>query len=142
MRTIFIVLMFALMVLAIADAIVSAQQQHYHYLFNIHVQLTNASYIYYNDVEEISVTQMEVLMLVNVSYLGNGINNAWLYIQGPNGQYVAILHIINNGKPYVSSRNIVLMPGNYNISILIQPNPVINYNDNATITLYFIFMHG
>ncbi|WP_054841818.1 hypothetical protein [Vulcanisaeta distributa] len=142
MRTAFIALILALVILAVVNVMVSAQQQHYHYLFNIHVQLTNASYIYYDDADEISIQQSESLKLTNVSYLGNGIYNAWLYIQRPNGQYVAILHVINNGEPYVDSKDVLLTPGNYYISILIQPSPVIHYGDNATVTLYFVITHG
>ncbi|ADY02378.1 hypothetical protein VMUT_2182 [Vulcanisaeta moutnovskia 768-28] len=142
MKTIFMALILALIILAIANVMASAQQQHYYHLFNIHIQLTNASYIYYNDAEEINIPQTEVIRLVNVYYLGNGINNVWLYIQRPDGQYVGILHVINNGKSYTDSKEILLSPGNYYISILIQPSPVVNYGDNATITIYFIITHS
>ena len=136
------VLTLALIILTIANIMVSAQQQRYHQLFTIHIQITNASYIYYDNAEELTIQQTEVLKLVNVSYVGNGISNAWLYIQRPNGQYIAMLHVVSNGVPHADSRAIVLTPGNYYVSILVQPSTVVHYGENATITLYFTSMSG
>jgi hypothetical protein len=138
MRTLFTIMFLVMIALTIIVLTGSAQQFRPKYLFRLSITVTNASYIYYYHVAEITVSKPETLTLVSVEYSGELINNAWVYVENQWGQYVAIMHVIANGKACSREQTITLEPGNYYISVLVQPNAPVHYGENATITLDFL----
>ncbi|MGC9153096.1 MAG: hypothetical protein ACP5GY_05105 [Vulcanisaeta sp.] len=138
MRTLFIAITLAVIMLLLAVIMVSAQQYKPHYLFKLSITITNASYIYYYDIQKITVMNYETLNLVYVDYDGSGLYNVWIYISNQYGQYVATLHVIDNSKINDIGSSVSLMPGTYYVSVLIQPSSVVHYNDNSTLVLTFV----
>jgi len=67
--------------------------------FNLVIQITNASYIYYYEVLGLNAYSWCWLYVTNVTATSTLINNMWLYIQTPQNQTYCILPVIYQSAP-------------------------------------------
>ena len=67
--------------------------------FNLTIQITNASYIYYYEVLGLNAYSWCWLYVTNVTATSTLINNMWLYIQTPQNQTYCILPVIYQSAP-------------------------------------------
>jgi len=67
--------------------------------FNLVIQITNASYIYYYEVLGLNAYNLCWLYVTNVTATPTLISNLWLYIQTPQNQTYCILPVIYQSAP-------------------------------------------